>query len=528
MRRLLFVVGLLAVVGFGRYWVLTAPSTWAAIYPTRDGADDAKPDLVNGRAMFLAGGRGTCHAPPGQQEATRPSGGLALVSGSFYVPNISPDPIDGIGDWNTKQSTQSIREGVSGGGHDEYPTFPYTSLQRMSADDPRDLFGSIKALPTIVGKAGDNDLEFPFTGRSGVGLWKLLFLDGQPRVADAKKGAAWNRGRYWVEGPACCAERQSPRDVLGAIVADKRFSGAPDPEGNGYVPNVTADDTGIGYGSRREIADYLGDAVSPISIPAGGSMAAIIADMPMFDDRPAMAQSITRIAGTDTPNAGAPETNLTALVKMLPLGSNVAKSPSNALAQSADALSHASVVYTVATKSLFLDRASVSSAGSGDGRILPAVRLTVLARDGDWLRVRIDGWQLQGSEAAFEALEGQRILVAALSRAAIAKVASQPGVVDAATKLTWFQGALTAWVSTESLTTDLDKIWKYDVALYAASCGTCHVPRPVDGYTSDRWLTDLGRMRRYTDLRDDQYRLLEVYLQYHSKDVGPLRAGGEP
>jgi hypothetical protein len=394
MRRLHFVVGLLAVLGSGGYWVLTAPFRWAAIYTTLDDADDAKPDLVNGRTMFFAGGRGTCHAPPGQQEATRLDSGLALV--------------------------------------------------------------------------------------------------------------------------------------LGAIVADKRFSGAPDPDGSSYVPGVAADDTGIGYGSRREIADDLGDAVCPIGIPADGSMAAIVADTPISpDDRSVMAQSITRIAGIDAPNAGAPEPNLTALVKMLPLASNVAKSPSNALAQSADALSRASVVYTVATKPLFLDRASVSAAGSGDGRILPAAKLTVVARDGDWLRVRIDGWQLQGSEAAFEALEGQRILVAALSRAAIAKVASQPGVVDAATKLTWFQGALTAWVSTEGLTTDIDKIWKYDGVLYAASCGTCHAPRPIDGYTSDRWLTDLERMKRFTDLRGDQYRLLEVYLQYHSKDVGLLIAGGE-
>jgi len=100
--------------------------------------------------------------------------------------------------------------------------------------------------------------------------------------------------------------------------------------------------------------------------------------------------------------------------------------------------------------------------------------------------------------------------------------------VDVATNATWFQGALTGWVSNESLTTDLDKIWKYDGVLYAAACGTCHAPRRIDGYTSDRWLTDLGRMKGYTDLQDDQYRSLEVYLQYHSKDVGPLIAGGKP
>ena len=531
MRRLLL-AGLLVVLGFGGYFVLTAPFTWVALHPLRDIADGAQPDLANGRSLFFAGSCGTCHASPGQKEDTRLGGGLTLVSafGTFYMPNISPDTTDGIGKWTTAQFTRAMREGVSDDGHNEDPAFPYTSFQRMTANDLRDLFGFIKTLPAVTGKARDNDLKFPSAIRSGVGLWKLLFLDGLPLVADAQKSPDWNRGRYLVEGPARCAECHSPRNPLGAIVADKRFSGAPDPEGNGYAPNITADDTGIGYWSQREIADYLGAGVSPIGIPAGGSMAAIVANMAKLspEDRTAMAGYIKSIAGIHAPSAGAPELNLTSSVRMLPPASTAVKSLTNALAEPADALAQASTLYAVATKPLFLERASASLTGAGDGRILPAAKLTVVARDGDWLQVKIDGWQLAGSEGAFEALEGQRIVVAILGSAAIAEVARHPGVVDVATNATWVQGALTGWVSNESLTTDLDKIWKYDGVLYAAACGTCHAPRRIDGYTSDRWLTDLGRMKGYTDLQDDQYRSLEVYLQYHSKDVGPLIAGGKP
>jgi mono/diheme cytochrome c family protein len=428
-----------------------------------------------------------------------------------------------------EQFTRAMREGVSDSGHNEYPAFPYTSFQRMTANDLRDLFGFIKTLPPVAGKARDNDLKFPFTMRSGVGLWKLLFLDGQPLIADAQKSLAWNRGRYLVEGPAHCAECHSPRDALGAIVADKRFSGAPDPEGNGYVPNITNDDTGIGYWSQREIADYLAAGVSPIGIPAGGSMAAIVANMAVLspEDRAGMAEYIKSIAGIHAPNAGAPEPNLTSFVRILPPMSNAVKSSANALAEPAAALAQATTLYTVATKSLFLDRASANLTGAGDGKILPAAKLTVVARDGDWLQVQIDGWQQQGSEAAFEALEGQRISVAALGPAAVAKVMRQPGVVDAATKLTWFQGALTAWVSKDSLTPDLDKIWQYDSALYAASCGTCHAPRPTNGYLANQWVGNLTAMKRFTELQDDQYRLLQAYLQFHSKDVGPSAVAGK-
>ena len=527
MRKLLLFAGLLAVLGLGGYLVLTSPITWAATHPARDVADGAPPNIANGKSLFFAGSCGTCHASPGQKEETHLGGGLALVSdfGTFYMPNISPDPSDGIGTWTTKQFIRAMRAGVSESGHNEYPAFPYVSFQRMTANDLRDLFGFIQTLPPVVGKVRDNDLKFPFTMRSGVGLWKLLFLDGQALVADAAKSPAWNRGRYLVEGPAHCAECHSPRDVLGAIVADKRFSGAPDPEGNGYVPNITADDTGIGYWSQREIADYLDDGISPIGIAAGGSMAAIVANMAMLSpgDRSAMAEYIKSIAGIHAPNAGAPEPNLTALVEKLP-PSQAVKSASTALAEPIDALSQAPILYTVATKPLFLDRASVSAVGAGDGRILPSTKLIVVARDGDWLQVRIDGWQQQGSEAAFDALEGKRIAVAALGPAAIAKVARQPGVVDAATKLTWFHGALTAWVSTQGLTPDIGKIWKYDSALYAASCGTCHAPRPTDGYLANQWVGNLTAMKRFTELQDDQYRLLQTYLQFHSKDVRPAMA----
>ena len=228
MRRLLL-AGLLVVLGFGGYFVLTAPFTWIALHPLRDIADGAQPDLANGRSLFFAGSCGICHASPGQKEDTRLGGGLTRVSafGTFYMPNMSPDTTDGIGKWTTAQFTRAMREGVSDDGHNEDPAFPYTSFQRMTANDLRDLFGFIKTLPAVTGKARDNDLKFPSAMGSGVGLWKLLFLDGLPLVADAQKSPDWNRGRYLVEGPARCAECHSPRNLLGAIVADKRFSGAP-------------------------------------------------------------------------------------------------------------------------------------------------------------------------------------------------------------------------------------------------------------------------------------------------------------
>ena len=39
MKRLVVFAGLVGILGFGAYLVLTAPSTWDALHPTRDVAD---------------------------------------------------------------------------------------------------------------------------------------------------------------------------------------------------------------------------------------------------------------------------------------------------------------------------------------------------------------------------------------------------------------------------------------------------------------------------------------------------------
>jgi mono/diheme cytochrome c family protein len=531
LRKLAVAAGLLCVLALAGYFILTSPFTWKVLHPSRDVADASSPDLTNGQSLFYAGSCGTCHASPGQNDVTKVGGGLALTSGfgTFYMPNISPDQSDGIGGWTTAQFVGAMREGVSAHGENEYPAFPYTSFQRMTANDLRDLFAFIKTLPVVAGKARDHDLKFPFTMRHGVGVWKLAFLDGEPLAAEPGKSASWNRGRYLVEGPGHCAECHSPRNVAGSIVSNKRFSGAPDPEGHGYVPNITQDETGIGYWSQREIGDYLSTGVTPINTQAGESMAAVVANLGHLTsgDRAAMAEYIKTLPAIDAPNAGAPALNRTPVVRMLPAASTEAKSSASALFASSASLAQADTLYAVTIKPFFIDRAAASPTGAGDGKLLPAAKLAVVARDGDWLQVRVDGWQQDGSPAAFDALRGQRILVAVLGPAAVTSVKSEAGVEDAATKAKWFHGSLTVWISKDGLNSDLAAVWNYSSNLYASSCGSCHAAHPTNSYLANQWIGTLKAMKRFTALNDEQYRLLQTYLQFHSKDVGAMVAPGQ-
>jgi mono/diheme cytochrome c family protein len=289
LKRLTVGAVVAAALGLVAFWILTMPAT---VLP---GALAARtPDLANGRTMFFAGGCSSCHAVPKQKDQTRLGGGLALRSpfGTFHVPNISPDPKDGIGAWSEAQFVTAMTKGVSPEGQHLFPAFPYTSYAHMRLDDVRDLFAYLKTLPAVSGKVRGHELRFPFNIRRLVGGWKLLFFHDLPFEPDPTRSAQWNRGAYLVNGPAHCAECHSPRNMLGAIVESRRFAGGPAPDGQGGVPNITA--TKLKNWSVQDVATMLSDGTTPDSDLVGGSMAEVIANTAKLsaDDRLAMAEYI--------------------------------------------------------------------------------------------------------------------------------------------------------------------------------------------------------------------------------------------
>jgi trimethylamine-N-oxide reductase cytochrome c-type subunit TorC len=190
------------------------------------------------------------------------------------------------------------------------------------------------------------------------------------------------------------------------------------------------------------------------------------------------------------------------------------------LAASAKAADGADTLYTLATKPLFLDRAAASPDGTPDGKILPASEVKVVKRDGDWLQVRIEGWQQQDAERVMNALMGKRIVTAALTEDAVAKVEQIETVTDKETDLVWHRGALTAWISKDALTESRDKLWDYGSQMYSSSCSICHTLQPPGHYLANQWLGTLNAMKRFITLDDEQYRFLQKYLQFHAQDTG--------
>jgi mono/diheme cytochrome c family protein len=296
LRRLLLGLIVLGVAGVAAYWWLTAPPQAVAIAAHT-------PDLANGQEMFNAGGCSSCHAVPNQQDRLRLGGGLPITSpfGTFYAPNISPDPVDGIGRWSEADFVHAVTRGVSPDGQHYFPAFPYTSYAHAKVEDVQDLFGYLKTLAPVPGRAPDHDVPFPFNIRRNVGIWKLLFFEDKPFAPDPARTAQWNRGAYLVNAFGHCAECHSPRNALGGIVTAQRFAGGPDPEGHGFVPNITQ--KGLSDWSESDVVYFLETGQTPDGDSAGGAMARVIRNTSQLsaDDRAAMANYLKSLPPVEGP-----------------------------------------------------------------------------------------------------------------------------------------------------------------------------------------------------------------------------------
>lgn len=286
MKKLLLLLVLLG----GAAWWLTRP---VGLSP--DQVPDHVPDLANGERLFHAGGCASCHGRvvDGKPQRDVMAGGLEMTSpvGTFRVPNISSHPERGIGAWSDRAFLDAMQRGIAPDGRHYYPAFPYTSYARMSRTDLLDLKAWLDQLPADDNAVGDHDLAFPYSVRRGIGLWKRLYLDDAPVMDVDRDDAQLSLGRYLVEGPGHCAECHTPRNFAQALDTTRWLGGAPNPEGEGKVPNITPGRSSFADWSADDIVYYLEAGVDPEFDVVGGSMVAVQENMARLDasDREAIA-----------------------------------------------------------------------------------------------------------------------------------------------------------------------------------------------------------------------------------------------
>jgi mono/diheme cytochrome c family protein len=295
----LSLVALAALAGVA-FWVLTLPQPLdAAVLPDKPG------DAAKGERWFWAGGCASCHAAPGAagDDLLKLAGGVAIASpfGTFHAPNLSPDKTHGIGGWSTLDFVNAMKRGLAPDGSHLYPAFPYTSYQRMTVPDLVDLKAYLDTLPADATANKPHDLPFPFSLRRGIGLWKMLYLDGETFAPDPAKSEAVNHGAYLVEGPGHCNECHTPRTAFGGLDMSLALGGAPDPSGKGRVPDITS--RGLEDWSADDIASALDSGFTPEFDSLGGTMAEVVRNMAKLpaEDREAIAAYLKQVPPVAAP-----------------------------------------------------------------------------------------------------------------------------------------------------------------------------------------------------------------------------------
>jgi mono/diheme cytochrome c family protein len=298
LRSALLALLVLGALGALAFYLATMPVTPpAAALPAHT------PDLANGKYMFTAGGCAECHAVPREgcsdlktKDEVVLAGGRCLKTpfGTFTVPNISPDKETGIGTWTTLDFVNAMKHGVAPDGTNLYPAFPYPSYQRMTYEDLIDLKAYLDTLPAVSNTVPPPALRFPYNIRRGLGLWKRFYVDGKSFTPDPTASAEINRGAYLVQGPGHCSQCHSSRNLLGGIVKDTEFAGAPGLEGKGHVPNITPSEDGIGDWTKEDIAYLLETGTTPDYDTIGETMAPVQRNMAKLTpaDREAIAAYI--------------------------------------------------------------------------------------------------------------------------------------------------------------------------------------------------------------------------------------------
>ena len=239
------------------------------------GDEDA---VTRGEYLVRAGGCFSCHTAGGGPKL---AGGRALATpfGTFYTPNITPDPDTGIGRWTDAQFLRALRDGIRPDGANYFPVFPYTSFTWITDRDALAIKAYLFSLPPVRQENRPHDVSFPFSWRFLQTGWKLLFFTRGPFEPVPERSTAYNRGAYLVSALAHCGECHTPRNFLGAMRSGQWLAGTPDGPDGRLVPNITPDPgTGIGRWEKEDVVELLKTGATPEQSKVKGAMREVVED----------------------------------------------------------------------------------------------------------------------------------------------------------------------------------------------------------------------------------------------------------
>jgi mono/diheme cytochrome c family protein len=161
------------------------------------------------------------------------------------VPNISPDPETGAGNWSDDAIARAVREGIGHDGRALFPVMPYQNYRRMSDEDLASIVVYLRSLPPVRQAVARSEIPFPVNRLINTVPKRV---DGSVPPPDMSAPVA--RGEY-LTAMASCTDCHTPMTPEGQFIAGLEFAG-----GNMVVhrdrqptaaANITPSPSGIPY-----------------------------------------------------------------------------------------------------------------------------------------------------------------------------------------------------------------------------------------------------------------------------------------
>lgn len=226
----------------------------------------------DGEYLFAISGCLACHTA---EEGPPLAGGRAFETpyGTFYSPNITPDPKTGIGRWTSKQFSAALRHGQAPDGSAYFPVFPYSSYQLMTEVDANKIFEYVLTRSPVQKQNREHKLTW-WLSRWMMRPWQWWF---QPTPPPPPADQILARGRYLADALGHCGECHTHKNRLGVADHSRYLAGtAVGPEGK-KVPNITPNRTdGIGKWDADDLDYFLESGELPDGDYAGSLMTEVI------------------------------------------------------------------------------------------------------------------------------------------------------------------------------------------------------------------------------------------------------------
>ena len=220
-----------------------------------------------GKYLTDAGNCFSCHTKPGGAPF---AGGLAFDTpfGTIYSPNITPDPLTGIGQWTALDLRRAMHEGLGKDGIRLFPAFPYTSYSKVTDQDVDAIYAYLRTLKPVRYTPPANGLLFSM--RWPLALWNASFFQEGRYQPNPSQSSEWNRGAYLVEGLGHCSACHTPRNWFMAEDDARTYTGgvlqaevAKGKTRTWSAVNLSSAKIGLGSWSLNDLTKYLQTGFSP-------------------------------------------------------------------------------------------------------------------------------------------------------------------------------------------------------------------------------------------------------------------------